>query len=171
MGRMHGGQEHRDLVTAHGIHSSHQVFVARDEPLPRGGLVEHGAVDLESGQTKSTIGLLESLELLYPLMVCIHDNAHYHHARFVNEWLSRTGCQIKLRLLSPPSPLPASEPDRVASTRTSRATEATCKDFAEATLEFLRDRVPRNWANTGQYRSSVTDKVSGILPKTFLVTV
>src|ERR1700678_3984586 len=50
----------------------------------------HGAIDLESGQTrmieaesidaKSTIGLLEALEALYPFMVCIHvflDNASY----------------------------------------------------------------------------------------------
>src|SRR6202047_3532263 len=52
----------------------------------------HGAIDLETGQTRmieaetidaiSTIRLLESLESLYPLMVCIHvflDNARYHH--------------------------------------------------------------------------------------------
>src|ERR1700683_2043144 len=50
----------------------------------------HGAIDLETGQTRmieaetidaiSTIRLLESLESLYPLMVCIHvflDNARY----------------------------------------------------------------------------------------------
>jgi hypothetical protein len=61
----------------------------------------HGAIDLETGQTRmieavtidaiSTIRLLESLEALYPLMICIHvflDNARYHHAKLVSEWLS-----------------------------------------------------------------------------------
>src|SRR6202161_2025944 len=50
----------------------------------------HGAIDLESGQTRmvegesidaeATIGLLKALEALYPFMVCIHvflDNASY----------------------------------------------------------------------------------------------
>ena len=72
----------------------------------------HGAVDLETGQTRmieadtvnaiSTIQLLESLQALYPLMVCIHvflDNARYHHAKLVSEWLSRPGCRIKLHFL------------------------------------------------------------------------
>ena len=71
----------------------------------------HGAIDLETGQTRmieaetidatSTIRLLESLEALYPLLVCIHvflDNARYHHAKLVKEWLARPGCRIKLRM-------------------------------------------------------------------------
>ena len=72
----------------------------------------HGAIDLETGQTRmleaetidamSTIRLLESLELLYPLMACIHvflDNARYHHAKLVKQWLARPGCRIKLHFL------------------------------------------------------------------------
>ena len=72
----------------------------------------HGAIDLESGQTrmieaetidaKSTIRLLEALEALYPLMVCIHvflDNASYHHAKLVKEWLARPGRRIRLHFL------------------------------------------------------------------------
>src|SRR5450631_368374 len=65
----------------------------------------HGAIDLETGQTRmievqtvdalSTIKLLESIEALYPLLAQIHvflDNASYHHARIVrNGWLSRGG--------------------------------------------------------------------------------
>jgi len=69
----------------------------------------HGAIDLESGKTrmieaesidgKSTIRLLEAL---YPFVVCIHvflDNASYHHAKLVKEWLSRPGRRIKLHFL------------------------------------------------------------------------
>src|SRR6202789_4223607 len=72
----------------------------------------HGAIDLESGQTrmieaesidgKSTIRLLEALEALYPFVVCIHvflDNASYHDAKLVKEWLSRPGHRIKLHFL------------------------------------------------------------------------
>jgi hypothetical protein len=74
----------------------------------------HGAIDLESGQTrmieaesidaKSTIRLLEALEALYPFMVCIQvflDNASYHHAKLVKEWLSGPGRRIKLHFLPP----------------------------------------------------------------------
>ena len=85
----------------------------------------HGAIDLETGQTRmieaetidamSTIRLLESLELLYPLMACIHvflDNARYHHAKLVKQWLARPGMSDQAAF--PPRLLPASEPDRAA---------------------------------------------------------
>jgi hypothetical protein len=71
-----------------------------------------GAIDLETRQTRmieaetidaiSTIRLLESLEALDPLMVCIHvflDNVRYHHAKLVKELLARPGCRIKLHFL------------------------------------------------------------------------
>ena len=72
----------------------------------------HGAIDLATGQTRmlevvtvdavSTIRLLESIEALYPLLALIHvflDNARYHHARLVQEWLARPGCRIKLHFI------------------------------------------------------------------------
>jgi len=104
----------------HPTHAARAVgcWAAKDEKLAieqtsgRQRINIHGAIDLETGQTRmieaetidamSTIRLLESLETLYPLMVCIHvflDNARYHHAKLVNEWLSRPGCRIKLRFL------------------------------------------------------------------------
>src|ERR1019366_6481175 len=59
----------------------------------------HGAIDLETGQTRmievltidaaSTIRLLQSIEALYPMLALIHvflDNARYHHAKLVQEW-------------------------------------------------------------------------------------
>src|ERR1017187_5391837 len=58
----------------------------------------HGAIDLETGQTRmiealtidaaSTIRLLQCIEPLYPMLALIHvflDNARYHHARLVQE--------------------------------------------------------------------------------------
>src|SRR5208282_1591784 len=139
----------------------------------------HGAIDLESGQTRmieaesidaiSTIRLLESL---YPLMVCIHvflDNARYHHAKLVKDWLSRPGCRIKLHFL--PAYCPHLNPiERLWGVMhkniTHNKTYATCKEFAEATLDFLRDKVPRHW---DRYSSTVTDNFRVISPKDFRV--
>jgi transposase len=142
----------------------------------------HGAIDLETGQTRmieaetidamSTIRLLESLEALYPLMVCIHvflDNARYHHAKLVGEWLSRPGCRIQLHFL--PAYCPHLNPiERLWGVMHKNITHNKCYDtrteFAEATLDFLRDKVPRNWA---RYRTTVTDNFRVISPKDFRV--
>ncbi len=142
----------------------------------------HGAINLETGQTRmieaetvdamSTIRLLESLESLYPLMVCIHvflDNARYHHAKLVNEWLSRPGCRIKLHFL--PAYCPHLNPiERLWGVMhkniTHNKTYDTCKEFAETTLEFVREKIPRNWA---KYRSAITDNFRVISPKDFRV--
>ena len=64
----------------------------------------HGAIDLETGQTRmiealtidaaSTIRLLQSIEALYPMLALINvflDNARYHHAKLVQEWLALPG--------------------------------------------------------------------------------
>lgn len=84
----------------------------------------HGAVDLETGQTRmieaqtidamSTIRLLESLEAPYPSMACIHvflDNA-------LSSRQSREGMAVAAgmphQVALPPPLLPASEPDRAA---------------------------------------------------------
>src|SRR5476651_938061 len=77
----------------------------------------HGAIDLVTGQTRmievetvdavSTIKLLGSIEALYPMLVLIHvflDNARYHHAKLVREWLSRPGCRIVLHFIPPYCP-------------------------------------------------------------------
>ena len=72
----------------------------------------HGAIDLETGQTRmiealtidaaSTIRLLQSIEALYPMLALIHvflDNARYHHAKLVQEWLALPGRRIKLHFI------------------------------------------------------------------------
>ena len=71
----------------------------------------HGAINLETGQTRmievetvdaaSTIKLLESIEDLYPTLARIHvflDNARYHHAKIVQEWLTDPQRRIELHL-------------------------------------------------------------------------
>jgi transposase len=140
----------------------------------------HGAVDLETGQTRmieadsvnaiSTIQLLESLEAAYPLMARIHvylDNARYHHAKLVNEWLARQGRRILLHFL--PAYCPHLNPiERLWGVMHKNITHNqchdTCREFAEATLHFLRDEVPRRWA---EFRAKVTDNFRIISPKDF----
>jgi transposase len=142
----------------------------------------HGAIDLETGQTRmidvetvnaaSTITLLQALEALYPLMALIHvflDNARYHHAKLVQEWLARPDCRIRLHFI--PSYCPHLNPiERLWGLMHRNVTHnkcyATCAQFADATLSFLREKVPRDWAHLCD---SVTDNFRVISPKDFRV--
>ena len=85
----------------------------------------HGAIDLETGQTRmiealtidaaSTIRLLQSIEALHPMLALIHvflDNARYHHAKLVQEWMAQPGSTHQAALH--PNVLPALEPNRAA---------------------------------------------------------
>jgi transposase len=142
----------------------------------------HGAIDLESGQTRmmevetvdasSTIRLLEAIEALYPMLALIHvflDNARYHHARLVQEWLALPGRRIQLHFIPPYCPH-LNPIERLWGLMHKHVTHntcyATCREFAEATLGFLRDTVPKNWAGLCD---SVTDNFRVISPKDFRV--
>ena len=107
------------------VHPTHAVrpvgcWAPKDTPIAvaqtsgRQRLNVHGAVDLETGQTRmldvltvdaaSTIMLLMAIQAMYPGKRVIHlfvDNARYHHAKRVQAWLARPGCRIKLHFLSP----------------------------------------------------------------------
>jgi transposase len=142
----------------------------------------HGAIDLESGQTRmievetvdalSTIKLLESIEALYPMLALIHvflDNARYHHAKLVQEWLARPGCRIRFHFV--PAYCPHLNPiERLWGVMHKHVTHnkcyATCREFAGATLGFLRETVPRDWT---EFRDSVTDNFRVISPSDFRV--
>ncbi len=142
----------------------------------------HGAVDLETGQTRmiealtidatSTIRLLESIEAMYPSLTLCHvflDNARYHHARLVRAWLERPGCRIKLHFIPPYCPH-LNPIERLWGVMHKHVTHnkcyATCTQFANATLGFLREQVPRNWP---ELRNSVTDNFRVIKPGDFRV--
>jgi len=142
----------------------------------------HGAIDLETGQTRmievetvdaaSTIRLLQSIEALYPLLVVIHvflDNARYHHARLVQDWLSQPGRRIKLHFVPPYCPH-LNPIERLWGLMHKHVTHntcyATCGGFADATLAFLREQVPKRWAD---FRDSVTDNFRVISPRDFRV--
>ena len=142
----------------------------------------HGAIDLETGQTRmiealtidaaSTIKLLQSIEALYPLLALIHvflDNARYHHARLVQDWLAQPGRRIRLHFVPPYCPH-LNPIERLWGLMHKKVTHnkcyATCTDFADATLGFLRQKVPRRWP---EFRDSVTDNFRIISPKDFRV--
>ena len=159
-----------------------QDTLAIEQTSGRDRINIHGAINLESGQTRmidvqtvdaaSTIALLEALEALYPLMILIHvflDNARYHHAKLVQEWLERPDCRIRLHFI--PSYCPHLNPiERLWGVMHRNVTHnkcyATCAQFADAALGFLRKEVPRNWAHLCD---SVTDNFRVISPKDFRV--
>src|SRR5450830_923990 len=159
-----------------------QEKLAIEQTSGRDRINIHGAIDLATGQTRmievvtvdavSTIRLLESIEALYPLLALIHvflDNARYHHAKLVQEWLAQPGCRIKMHFI--PSYCPHLNPiERLGGLMHRNVTHnkcyAPCAKFADATLGFLRETVPRNWADLCD---SVTDNFRIINPKDFRV--
>ena len=127
-------------------------------------------IDVQTVDAASTITLLEAIEAVYPLMMLIHvflDNARYHYAKLVQQWLARPGCRIKLHFI--PSYCPHLNPiERLWGLMHRNVTPnkcyATCAQFADATLDFLHEQVPRNWAH---FCDSVTDNFRVISPKNF----
>ena len=142
----------------------------------------HGAVDLETGKTAmidvetvdaaSTIRLLEAIEAMYPLLALIHvflDNARYHHAALVREWLAQPGRRIKLHFI--PAYCPHLNPIErlwgvMHKSLTHNRTYPTYREFAEAMLHFLRAEVPQKW---GEFADSITDNFRIIRPANFRI--
>ena len=142
----------------------------------------HGALDLETGKTAmidvetvdaaSTIRLLQAIEAMYPLLAMIHvflDNARYHHAKLVQEWLAQPGRRVTLHFI--PAYCPHLNPiERLWGLMhkhlTHNKTYPTYREFAEATLTFLREKVPKNWL---EFCDSVSDNFRVINPKDFRV--
>jgi len=141
-----------------------------------------GAIDLETGRTRmlevltvdavSTIALLTAIMIMYPTKRLIHvflDNARYHHAKMVQEWLARPGCRIKLHFI--PTYCPHLDPiERLWGLMHKNVTHNRCyakfNDFCNAVLGFLRDEVPKNWP---LYCDTVTDNFRIINPADFRV--
>ena len=116
------------------------------------------------------IMLLMAIEAMYPGKRLIHvflDNARYHHAKLVQQWLARPGCRIRLHFI--PSSCPHLDPiERLWGLMHRHTTHNKCyagfKDFSRAVLTFLREKVPRNWHI---YCDEVTDNFRIIRPRKF----
>jgi len=159
-----------------------EVHVAVEQNSGRDRLNIHGAIDLETGQTKmldvltvdavSTISLLSAIEKLYPKKRKIHvflDNARYHHAKMVQEWMKRPECRIVLHFV--PTYCPHLNPiERLWGLMHKHVTHNRCYakfgNFCLEMLTFLREEVPKNWQ---KYCDSVTDNFRIISPKNFRV--
>jgi transposase len=99
----------------------------------------------------STIQLMQSIEAQRPALTRIHvflDNARYHHSKLVRQWLIRPGCRIKLHFVPPYCPQ-LNPIERLRGVMHKHATHnkchATCRQFADATPGFQREKVPKNW--------------------------
>jgi len=165
-----------------GCWGSSEESLAVEQTSGRQRMNIHGAIDLETGQTRmlevetvdalSTLKLLTSIEEMYPTMARIHlfvDNARYHHAKVVQEWLTAPNRRIVLHFI--PAYCPHLNPiERLWRVMHENITHNRCYDkfidFAEKTLIFLREQVPKNWSHL---RDSVTDNFRVISPKDFRV--
>jgi transposase len=181
------------VLFADAVHPTHAVrpvgcWAPKDVPLAvpqtsgRQRLNIHGAIDLETGQTRmieaatinaiSTIMLLKAIEAMYPGNRLIHlfvDNACYHHAKLVQAWLALPDRRIKLHFI--PAYCPHLGPiERLWGLMHRNVTHnkchATFADFKAAVLTFLREEVPRKW---GAYCDEVTDNFRIISPQDFRV--
>ena len=181
------------VMFADAVHPTHAVRpvgcwapketkVAVDQASGRQRLNIHGAIDLETGKTRmldvvtvdamSTIALLMAIETLYPALRLIHvfmDNARYHHAKIVQEWLATDRRRIRLHFIPPYCPH-LNPIERLWGLMHKNVTHnrchATFNGFCTAMLGFLREEVPRDW-NT--LCDSVSDNFRVISPKDFRV--
>jgi len=158
------------------------VQVAVEQNSGRDRLNIHGAIDLETGNTKmiealtidarSTIMLFITIMAMYPAKKLIHvflDNARYHHAALVQAWLAQPDCRIRLHFI--PAYCPHLNPiERLWGLMHKNVTHNRCyakfNGFCGAMLTFLREEVPKNWA---AYCDAVTDNFRVISPKDFRV--
>jgi transposase len=158
------------------------VTVAIEQTSGRDRLNIHGAIDLETGKTRmievltvdalSTIALLAAIEAMYPSKRWIHvflDNARYHHAELVRQWLARPQCRIKLHFI--PTYCPHLNPiERLWGLMhrniTHNRSYKKFNDFCDALLNFLRIEVPKHWHT---YCDSVSDNFRIINPADFRV--
>jgi transposase len=166
---------------AHGwVRTGDKVALRRTSGRQRINL--HGALNLENFHcplvqaerinAASTIALFEKLEAANPDKRRIHviaDNARYHHAVLVRQWLATPGCRIKLVFL------PAYAPHLNAIERlwgvmhrevTHNRFYGNFDLFAHAIDDFFRRRLPQEWRS---WRDTITDNFRVVSHQDFRV--
>ena len=151
--------------------------IALEQTTGRQNLNIHGTIELETGQTvmleagdvdaNSTIRLLDRLQCVYQGKRRIHlflDNARYHRAKAVQEWLARPACKIRLHFI--PTYCPHLNPiERLWGVMHKNITHnrdhKTIRDFATAVLGFLRVDVTQKWETFCDYVSEPDPKRVG----------
>lgn len=172
--------EHQSRPSHGWIRKGDKVAVRRTAGRQRLNL--HGALNLENFHcpivaaerinAASTIALFEKLEAANPRkrwIYAIVDNAGYHRAKAVREWLARPGCRIQ------PIFLPSYAPNLNAIERlwgvmhrevTHNKCYATFDEFAAAITEFFAETIPKRWT---EFRDTVTDNFRVISHQDFRV--
>ena len=165
-----------------GCWASKDETLAIEQTSGRQRINIHGAINLETGETRiveaesvdalSTIKLLSSIEVHYPHKQRLHvflDNARYHHARLVGEWMDQPGRRIKLHFIPPYCPH-LNPIERLWGVMHKHITHNkcynTCRQFVDALIRFLREKIPMLWEN---FRDSITDNFRIISPDDFRV--
>ena len=181
------------VVFVDAVHPTHQarpagcwapkdVAIGIEQTTGRQRLNIHGAINLETGQTQmleapkidamSLIALLVAIEAAYSGKKWIHvflDNATYHHATLVREWLGQPGRRIRLYFI--PSYCPHLDPiERCWGVMhehvTNNRSYETFAQFRSAILRFLRRTVTKKW---DRFRDRITDNFRIISPDEFRV--
>jgi len=186
-------EDDEEVLFSDAVHPTHAVHpagcwapkdtkIAVEQNSGRNRLNIQGAVNLASGDTFmsevenvnaiSTIALLSKIEAAYPEKRKIHvflDNARYHHAVKVQEWLARKENRIRIHFIPPYCPH-LNPIERLWGLMHKYVTHNRCYakfyEFCSAILDFLRCEVPKNW-NT--YCDSVSDNFRIISPANFRV--
>jgi transposase len=140
----------------------------------------HGAFDLETMKftwveaerisADTTLKLLEKLEAAYPDKRIIHvflDNARYHHANVLRQWLERPERRIRLHFL--PAYAPHLNPiERLWLVMHEHVTHNRCHasfdDFVDAIFGFFRETIPK-FAHL--WRDTITDNFRVISHKKY----
>ncbi|WP_460630536.1 IS630 family transposase [Insolitispirillum peregrinum] len=142
----------------------------------------HGALNLESGachlveaeamNAETTIALLSRLPDAYPEARKIHvvlDNARYHHAKMIREWVDTQGKRINLIFLPPYAPN-LNPIERLWAvlhkTVTHNKFYPTFNDFVDAVPGFFRRTLPSKW---DRIRDFASDAFHIINPDNFRV--
>jgi len=181
------------VVFVDAVHPTHQarptgcwapkdVAIGIEQTTGRQRLNIHGAINLETGQTQmleapkidamSLIALLVAIEATYSGKKWIYvflDNATYHHAILVREWLGQPGRRIRLHFI--PSYCPHLDPIErcwgvMHENVTNNRSYETFAQFRSAILRFLRRTVPKKW---DRFRDRITDNFRVISPDDFRV--
>jgi transposase len=169
-------------VRAAGCWAPKGVAIAVEQTTGRQSLNIHGAINLETGQTqmlevqkvdsKSFIALLKAIEAAHPTKQRIHvflDNATYHHAHAVRDWIARHRHKSVLHFI--PTYCPHLDPIErcwglMHQFVTHNRDYRTFRQFRRAILKFLRKTVPERWDH---FRDRITDNFRVISPTDFRV--
>jgi transposase len=181
------------VVFVDAVHPIHQVHaagcwapkgiaIAVEQTTGRQSLNIHGAINLETGQTqmlevakvnaRSLIALLKAVEAAHPQKRWIHvhlDNASYHHAKRVREWLKRQGRKCVLHFIPPYCPhLDPIERcwGLMHQYTTHNRDYKTFDQFRVAILTFLNQTIPKKWEH---FRDRINDNFRVISPADFRI--